>query len=326
MSRRLSRRQFLQIGVGAAAWAGIAAPLVRAGGSLFAAPPEASPPGIDLAVAHGAPADAVRMALDLLGGIGRFVGKGDVVLLKPNMSFATPPDMGATTHPEVVVKVAALCLDAGAGRVLVADHTIREPQVCIEYTGIGAACEGIRNVRVAALNDEAHYEEVAVPRGKSLRSTSIASEVLAADVFINLPVAKSHSAAGVAFGIKNLMGLVWDRRVFHTRDLSQCIADLATVLRPHLTVMDATRALVQGGPSGPGKTVVLDQVIAGTDPVAVDSYTLSLTKWYNKEIRPRQVKHLVAAAEFGLGRMDLENLTIAHAGEKTEPHEGQPTH
>ncbi|MCK4545800.1 MAG: DUF362 domain-containing protein [Candidatus Eisenbacteria sp.] len=323
MGKECSRRDFLKLGIGTAAVVGLAGPLAGSVGPLLAGEPREAARAIDLAVATGTPRAGVRGALELLGGIGRFVKAGDFVLLKPNMSFATPPEMGATTHPEVVAAVAAMCVDAGARRVLVADHTIRASKVCLEYTGIQAACAGLDRTNVVALNDETQYTRIPIPEGKVLRTTQIARDVLRADVLINLPVAKSHSGAGVAFGIKNLMGLVWDRKVFHTGDLHQSIADLGTVIRADLTIMDATRALVQGGPSGPGRTEVLDRIVAGTDPLAVDSYTLSLTKWYNRRFTARQVRHFVAASEMGLGEIDTGKLRIATTGEVSDGDEDQ---
>jgi hypothetical protein len=210
---RISRREFMRVGVEAAALAGVAA----LGGSVvpFAAarPDEKVSAAIDLAVVHGSPGAAARRALDLLGGIGRFVKAGDFVLLKPNMSFATPPEVGATTHPEVVAAVAAECVKAGAKRVLVADHTIREPKVCLEHTGIRAACAPLERVSVTSLNEEAEYEDVPVPRGTALKKTAVAHEVLRADVLINLPVAKSHGAAGVCStpGTSTSRSPIWGR-------------------------------------------------------------------------------------------------------------------
>jgi uncharacterized protein (DUF362 family) len=134
--------------------------------------------------------------------------------------------------------------------------------------------------------------------------------VLEADKFINLPTAKSHSATGVSLGMKGLMGLIWDRGALHQMNLHQAIADLATVIRPDLTIIDATRAMTSGGPGGPGKTVQLDTVIAGTDPVAVDSYAVGITQWYNKSFSGKSVKYIVAASELGLGEIDTAKMQI----------------
>jgi len=326
VTHRVSRREFLKRGIEAAALASLAAEVGRIDPLFAVEPSETAARAVDLAVGTGSPEAALRKALDLLGGIGKFVKPGDFVLLKPNMSFGTPPEMGATTNPDVVRAMASECIGAGAKRILVADHTIRPGKVSLEYTGIGPACAGMERVTVAALNDESQYEEVEVPLGKALKKTDIVRDVLRADVLINLPVAKSHSATGVSFAVKNLMGLVWDRKVFHTGDLDQSIADLATLIRPQLTVMDATQAMVQGGPSGPGRTVRLDRIIAGIDQVAIDSYTISLTKWYNRTFTGSQVKHLRAAAEMGLGEVELDKLNIAPDTEISGGDEDQTNH
>jgi uncharacterized protein (DUF362 family) len=111
------------------------------------------------------------------------------------------------------------------------------------------------------------------------------------------------------------MGLVWDRKTFHRDlDLNQAIADLASVLRPAFTLMDANYALLTAGPGGPGKVEQWNKVIAGIDPLAVDAYTVSLGAWYEQRIRPDQVKHLRAANELGLGTIDLENIQVVERG------------
>jgi uncharacterized protein (DUF362 family) len=327
LTPRVSRREFLRTGIQTAALLGLAGGVSSVVRPLLAAEPQSGSRGlVDLAVVRGTPEVAVRRAIDLLGGIGKFVKRGDFVLLKPNMSFGTPPEVGATTSPEVVAGMAALCLEAGAGQVLVADHTIRSGKVSLEYTGIQAACAGMDRVTVASLNDETRYREIPIPGGKVLKKTAVANDAFRADVRINLPVAKSHSATGVSLALKNLMGLVWDRQVFHTGDLSQSVADLATVLRCELTVMDAMRAMVQGGPSGPGRTEPLDRIIAGVDPVAVDSYTVSMTKWYNRRFTGRMVKHILAASELGVGEIDVERLNVVVEGGDSGRDEGQTNH
>ena len=130
-------------------------------------------------------------------------------------------------------------------------------------------------------------------------------------VLINLPQAKSHSNTGVSLGIKNLMGLIWDRWSFHTKyNFNQALADLATVIRPQLTILDATRALISGGPGGPGEVRRPNLIIAGTDPVAVDSYGVTVVPWYGQSFKGRQIEHLLAAHQRGLGKIDLEPLRI----------------
>jgi len=265
----------------------------------------------DLAVVSGEPAAATSKALEAMGGIGRFVKKGQRVVIKPNMSFARTPEFAATTHPLVVAAVAQACSDAGARQVLVLDHTLQRAELCLERTGIREACSKIPGVHVLAMQDRKFFQEIRIPQGKVLERVEIIKDVLDSQVLINIPVAKSHSTTGVSLGLKNLMGLIWDRWSFHVRfDINQGIADLATVIRPQLTVLDATRALASGGPGWPGDVKKPNLIIAGVDPLAVDAYGVGVVPWYGKSLKARQVGHLLAAYERGLGKIDLERLNI----------------
>jgi uncharacterized protein (DUF362 family) len=263
-----------------------------------------------LAVARGDRTRLVQAALEQLGGIEEFVKPGDKVCLKPNISFAANAECGATTSAEVVRQVVTQCLAAGAARVFIVDHTLASAQLCVEKSGVEQAVVDKEKVSIVTLAKERQFVEVKVAQGRELKSTSVARVVLETDKFVNLPVAKSHSATGVSLGMKNLMGLVWNRGAFHSLNLHQCIADLATVLKPQLTIVDATRALTSGGPGGPGKTVQLNTVVAGIDPVAVDAYAVGLTQWYSKSFTGRSVKYIVAAAGHGLGEIDPARMNI----------------
>jgi uncharacterized protein (DUF362 family) len=272
----------------------------------------AAAPESDVVVVSGDPAAATRKALEAMGGISRFVKKGQRVVLKPNMSFNNPPDRASTTHPLVVATVARACLEAGAHRVMVLDYPLRKGELCLERSGILDACKSIKGgVHVLVMEERKFYREIKVPRGKVLDRVEVMNEVLDSDVLINLPQAKSHSATGVSLGIKGLMGVIWDRGSFHSKyDIDQALADLATVIKPQLTILDATRALVSGGPAGPGEVVKPNLVIAGVDPVAVDSYAVSIAPWYGQNFQGRQVKHLLLAHQRGLGKIDLAELKV----------------
>jgi len=299
-SGQISRRDFLKT-----AAAGLA--LSLAGRSGFLAAKEEH----DLVAISGDPAPATKAALEAMGGISRFVTKGKQVVLKPNMSFSNPPDWGSTTHPLVVATVAQACIDAGAQRVMVLDYPLRPAELCLKRSGIQEACKPIKGVHVLALVDRKFFHEIKVPQGKVLDRVEVIKEVLDSDLLINLPQAKTHSATGVSLGIKNLMGLIWDRYSFHSRyNINQALADLATVIKPQLTILDATRALVSGGPGGPGEVQKPNLIIAGIDPVAVDSYGVSVAPWYGQNFRGRQVEHLLVAHQRGLGQIDLDQLRI----------------
>ncbi len=300
MAPGMTRREFLKV-----AGAGVALGTL-AGPSLLRAKEES-----DLVVISGDPAAATKKALEALGGISRFVKKGQRVVLKPNMSFNNPPDRASTTHPLVVVAVAQACLEAGAQRVFVLDYPLRKGELCLERSGILDACRSLKGVYVAALGERKFFREIKVPHGKLFDRVEVMREVLDSEVLINLPQAKSHSATGVSLGIKGLMGLIWDRGSFHSKyDIDEALADLATVLKPNLTILDATRALVSGGPGGPGEIVKPNLIIAGIDPVAVDSFAVGLVPWYGQKFKGRQVKHLLMAHQRGLGKIDVDQLKV----------------
>jgi len=296
----ITRRKFLKI-----AAAGTA--LTLAGRPSFLVAKEE----YDLAVISGDPVAATKKALEAMGGISRFVKKGQQVVLKPNMSFARTPDFSASTHPLVVATVAQACIEAGAQQVLILDHTLQRAELCLERTGIREACKNISGVYVLALQERKFFREIKIPQGKVLESVEVMKDVLDSPVLINIPVAKSHSATGVSLGMKGLMGLIWDRESFHSKyNINQAIADLGTVIKPQLTILDATRALASGGPGGPGEVKKPNLIIAGIDPVAVDSYGVSIAPWYGQNFKGRQVEHLLLAHQRGLGKIDIDQLKI----------------
>ena len=299
----ITRRDFLRTGSVAAAAAALSSVNALGAGE------EAKKPLV--AVAKGKPEELVKKAVGALGGMQNFVKKGDRVVLKANMGFPNPPEWGTTTHPTIVKTTAQLCLDAGAQRVIIIDNPLRDGQICKEKSGIGAAVEGMKGVVVALLEDPKFYQDTPIPNGKVLKTTAIAKEVLRANAIINVPTAKSHSATGVSLGIKNLMGLVWDRKIMHDQvDFNQTIADLLLVIKPTLTIVDCVYALLTNGPGGPGTTAELNMVIASTDPVAADSYTVSSARWYNREFKGTQVKHIKDAYDMGLGQIDIEKMDV----------------
>jgi uncharacterized protein (DUF362 family) len=227
------------------------------------------------------------------------------------MGFPNPPEWGTTTHPEIVKATALLCLEAGAQRVIIVDNPLRDGQICKEKSGIGAAVEGIKGVVVALLEDQKFYQDTPNPQAKVLKTTAVAKEVLRANCLINVPTAKSHSATGVSLGIKNLMGVIWDRKIMHDQeDFNQTIADLLHIIKPNLTIVNAMYALLTNGPSGPGKTEQLNTVVASADIVAADSYTVGIARWYNREFKGSQVKHIKNAYDMGFGEIDVAKMDV----------------
>jgi len=309
MSDKISRRKFLKSTAGIALTASLS-PAIDNIMSNANAEEE-----LDLAVVKSEkPESSVKAAIEALGGIGKFVKSGDIVVIKPNMAFPNPPEWGSTTNPEVVYAVAKLCLDADARSILILDHPMGRPEQCLKRSGIADACQklGSGKIRVSMEMEQRDYKEVKLEKAKTLEKTEIHKVMLRTDTFINIPVAKSHSATGVSFGMKNVMGLIWDRISLHKTDLHQNIADLNSFERfkPSLVLVDGTRALTTKGPEGPGRTFSLNTIVAGIDPVAVDSYAVKLSLWNGRRYDPQDVKHIAAARDMNLGEMDLSKINI----------------
>lgn len=266
----------------------------------------------DIGVAKGENIEStVRAAVASIGGIGAFVKKGDQVIVKPNLSFASPPKRATTTNPEVLKAVIKLCIEAGAKNVLVVDHPLQDAAIIGARSEVVQAVKEIKGASLILPTTENLYVETPIPKGKIMKSTKTALILNEADVLINLPVAKSHSAAHVSLGIKGNLGLVWDRVAYHNSgDFYQSLADLATIIKADLTIIDAVRALTTRGPQGPGKVVQLDTIAAGRDPVAVDSYAVSLTPWYNMELKGSNIPYLVRSSEMDLGEIDPSKLNV----------------
>ena len=243
---------------------------------------------------------AVRAAIQGLGGISRFVGRQDVVFIKPNVGFDRPPWVGATTSPEVVAEVVTLCRQAGASRVLVADYSINDPAGCFARSGIGqAATHAGADV---LLPREQDFERVGIG-GHRLRTWPAYYHPLrtyGVTRVIGLPTAKQHARSVVSGAMKNWYGLLGGPRSLLHQDLDTVLVDLCAMMKPTLIVMDATRLLVRNGPTGGSRADVktAHRIIAGTDQVAMDTLT---AEWLGQD--PTKIPWLAMAEKRGLGTM-----------------------
>jgi len=302
----MKRRDVCKLAV-AAAGAAILTPISRLVEDARAA--AVSPAtGPSLAAVKGAPALAARRAVELLGGMGKFVRDGQRVVVKPNIGWDRSVEQAANTHPEVVTAVVKMCLEAGAGEVLVFDRTCNDQRLCYRRSGIEAAVEAMGERRVKLFHpDERRYRSVAIPGGKALASWEFYGEALDADVFVNVPIAKHHGLTTLTMGLKNVMGVAGGNRGRIHTDFDEKIVDLNLARPSHLVVLDATRVLLAHGPQGGRLEDVAHPgvVVAGADIVAVDAYA---TRFFGKT--PRDIAHLVRAAERGLGTMDLSKVTV----------------
>jgi uncharacterized protein (DUF362 family) len=271
---------------------------------------ETPPPTSDqayLAVAYGSDPQAItRAALAAIGGIERFVRNGADVIVKPNIcvDYRTY-EYGATTNPKVVAALVELCLGAGARRVRVMDYPFGgTPESAYARSGIADAVKSAGG-EMEAVNS-AKFRKTDIPQGRDIRSWPVYQEVLAADLVINVPIAKHHSLARLSLGGKNLMGVVQDRGGIHA-DLGQRIADLVSLVRPQLTVVDAVRTLMNHGPTGGNLDDVrlTNTVIASHDIVAADAYAATLF-----DLSGEDISYIKAAAAMGLGTLDLRSVKI----------------
>lgn len=264
----------------------------------------------DLAVGVGKDASQlVDAVLKAVGGIGRFVKKGQTVVIKPNIGWDRAPEYAANTNPEVVAALAKQALDAGASKVSVFDRTCNNEQRCYANSGIGPALEKLGDKRIdMSFVDKRLWVDVPIEKGQSLKQWPLYKPALEADCYINVPVAKHHGLSRLTLGLKNTMGVIGGRRGKIHHEIAQNLADLATVIQPDLTVIDATRILLRHGPRGGNLADVEkpDTLIASTDPVAADAHATTLF-----DMQPNEIGSTRAAAAMGLGEMDLDKLEIA---------------
>ena len=303
---KTSRRDFLKAGLALAATLSASRFSRLAAADSAAAPARPSSRSVLVAVRNGSRTAMLDRALAELGGIGAFVKAGQTVLIKPNIGWDAPPERGANTHPELVGHLAALCRDAGAKSVSIFDHTCDQWQRCYATSGIEAAARAAGAVMVNG-DDEELYREVAIPRGVRLRSAKVHRLVLESDVFFNVPVLKSHSGSLMTGGMKNLMGVVWDRGFYHSHDLHQCIADFATFRPPTLNILDAYHPMVRHGPRGRAASDVVEQrsLLVSSDLVALDAAAAKMLG-----LDPAAIRHIPLAAALGVGTMDLDAVDI----------------
>ncbi len=298
----MDRREFLKrtaaLGLGGAA-------LLLPGGVRRAFGAREGLPGL-AAVRGGEPGEMFDRGVAALGGMGRFVKKGQTVVIKPNMSWDVPPERGGNTNPELVERIVRRCLEAGASKVYAFDHTCDLWRNSYRNSGVEEAVK--RGGGVAAPADTSGYfQKVPLPGGRVLKETAVHELLLECDVFINVPVLKHHGGAGITMGMKNLMGTVWNRGEFHSKGLHQCIADVSLFRRPALTVIDAYRMMTRHGPRGTseGDVTVLKAQILSTDIVAGDA---AAARIFGAD--PKNVAYIRNAAEMGIGTMDLESLGV----------------
>jgi uncharacterized protein (DUF362 family) len=250
------------------------------------------------------PEDLVRRAVDAMGGMRKFVSRGDVVVVKPNIGWDRMPIHAANTNPDVVAAVIKLAYDAGAKKVVVADGSCNDPNRCFQRSGIWRAAYAVG-------------AEVVLPQEHRFRSMRLSGDVLDewpifttlvdADKVINVPIAKHHNLAKFTAAMKNWYGVLGGRRNRLHQNIDTSIADLATFMRPTLVVMDAWRVLMRNGPQGGNIDDARDMhtVVASVDQVAIDAFGCTLIGQ-----KPQNLPYLAMGEKRGLGTMRWETLRV----------------
>jgi uncharacterized protein (DUF362 family) len=261
---------------------------------------------------EGGPAKTVETLFTRLGGLKKLIAAEldkASILIKPNLCLPHPPGMATTTSPDLIDALCDYLLSNGIKRVHVADHTLQKAS-SFEKCAMVKAVEKHKDAKMILANEERWFDTTEV-RGKVLKETATLKLLGRADLLINVATAKHHSATTVSLAAKNLMGMIWDRSAFHTKmDLHQAIGDLALAIRPDINIIDASRVLLSGGPTGPGPVTKDNRIFASSDLVAVDAVVASRYNFGGKSTVPRDVRHLWAAHGNGVGEIDLEKITI----------------
>ena len=307
MDRRAFLRRMAALGAAGGAMLVTRGPL----GLLAQEGPSARTPGATYpnvaAVMGGEPELMFDRGIAALGGMRRFVARGQTVAIKPNMSWGGPPEAGATTNPKLVKRIIEHCFEAGASKVWIFDNSIESWKSTMASSMIEPYARQA-GAQFVPGNSKGYYQEITIPRGRSLKMALVHEAYLGANVVINVPILKHHGSTGITAAMKNLMGVVWDRGFFHMNDLHQCIADFPLCRVPRLNVIDAYRVMLSGGPRGSSyrADIALKKMqIISTDIVAADA-AAALT-W---GAEPSSVAYIKKAQELGLGTADLSKLNI----------------
>ena len=303
----MKRREFITTTAGAS----LAAATALVFGNLktlFAQPgiPNSSDEFDMVAVMNGDPGTMFDKAIESIGGMETFVKKGQSVVVKPNIGWDVIPERAANTNPQLVKRIIEKCYEAGASDVYVFDYTCDEWTNCYKNSEIEPLAKEA-GAKVVPGNFEKYYKPVKIPQGKSLKEAKVHELILDSDVFINVPVLKHHSSADLSIAMKNLMGVIWDRRYWHRNDLHQCIADFTTFCKPDLNVIDAYRVMMKNGPRGVSEKdiVTYKTQIISSDIVAADA---AAARVFGSD--PENIGYIKKAGDMGVGNYNLADLNI----------------
>jgi len=309
----IDRRDFLKAGVLAGAGSMLGPHALPA--TPFLPAPVPGPQLAALSIAHYkiSPADPdgvaeeakrlTRQAVEALGGMNRFVAKGNTVWIKPDIGWDRRPEQAATTNPDVVATLVEMSYQAGAKKVMVSDNPCNPARLSFPRSGIQPAAEKA-GAEVIFL-DERKFRKMSL-NGKVLKEWEVYQDVVEADRLINVPIAKNHNLCLATLGMKNLMGVLGGARNRLHQDLGGTLVDLAAFLKPRLVVLDAIRVLTANGPVGGNLADVKrkDTLVAGVDQVAVDAVGATLLGY-----PPASIGYIAQGNARSLGTIDFNSLS-----------------
>jgi len=281
-------------------------------GSLFAAAPKEIGKNNDLvAVMGGEPQELYSKAIELMGGLSKYIKRGYRVVVKPNIGWDKTPEYGANTNPQLVEAIVRDCFRVGASQVTVFDHTCDEWRACYKNSGIEEAAKR-GGAKIAFAHDEKYYRIVQLPQALSMKQVKIHEAIVESDAWINVPVLKNHGGAKMTISMKNFMGIVWDRRFMHANNLQQSIADCSTYEKmPVLNIVDAYRIMVKNGPKG--RTVedveTPKALFISTNVVSADTAAIKFFSQF-VPVELDDVHHIALAEKMGIGSTNLDQLKI----------------
>jgi len=305
---RCSRRDFLALSAAGAS--------AVAAGPVLSLPALAQDQPADMAIARwsgkkdltadelkGVAVQLTEKALAGVGGLGRFVKKGDVVWVKPNIGWDRTPELAANCNPDLVATVVRLCFDAGAKTVKVGDNPCDLAAKSYPASGIPDAVRPL-GAEVIML-DRSRFRDTSI-RGERVKSIPVYPEILETDLVINIAVAKHHRLATATLCMKNYMGVIEKRNVFH-QAIAPCVADLTRFMKPRISILDAVRVLKANGPKGgnPADVEVKTIVAAGSDIVALDAFGAEILGR-----KPSEIGTIVQGEALGLGKVDYRSLAL----------------
>lgn len=259
-----------------------------------------------VAVRNGTPAQMFEIGIEAMGGFSRFIRKGQIVAVKPNTSWNRTPSQGANVSPGLAAKVVEMAYKAGAKTVYAFDNTCNEWEPSYRNSGVERAVKESRGIMLPAY-DIKDYKSLKVQGAKILKEAQFNKLYLEADVFINLAILKNHGSTRMTSALKNMMGVVYDRRFFHRNGLHQCISEIPLVRKPDLNIIDAYNVMLKNGPRGLSEEDLRNDrmQILGTDMVAVDTACAAVMGYDISDIA-----YIGMAREHGIGTTELEKLSI----------------